>query len=169
MLLIISWLGQTGYSQSIADVARRERARQKAYESKAVFAAVGASVTTAAVSSGVTVTAKATTSSTVDTAAGVTDNKGRSEKYWRDTFAKARTDLKRAEDKLKVLDLRMNDLSAELLRQGVYTREVEVRKEIAETQTAQEQARGEVSALQQRISDLEDELRRSGGPPGWAR
>ena len=100
---------------------------------------------------------------------GPTDNKGRDEKFWRETFEKARQALKRAEDKLRLLDLRMTDLSSQLLRESVYTREMELRAEIDRTAKDQAAARVEVTAGQQKIRDLEDELRRSGGLPGWAR
>ena len=63
----------------------------------------------------------------------------------------------------------MNDLTSQFYREGVYSKEMEIRKELAEVQKQQQDAREEVGASQKKISDLEDELRRSGGPPGWAR
>jgi hypothetical protein len=118
------------------------------------------------------VTAVATTSAPAAEPAkvtGPTDNKGRDEKYWRATFAQARAALKRAEDRLRVLDLKMNNLSSQLLREGVYIRETEIRADIDRTRIDQAGAQKDVADSQQKIADLEDELRRSGGQPGWAR
>ena len=101
---------------------------------------------------------------------GPTDNKGRDEKYWRAEFQKARNDAKAAEDKVQVLDLKIKDLNTQLLRQrNVYNRENRLGPEIADTQKQLDEARKQADEAKKKITDLEDELRRSGGPPGWAR
>ena len=100
----------------------------------------------------------------------VTDNKGRDEKYWRTTFQKARDDLKRAEARVEILDLRVKDLNTQLLRRSdMYNRENRLGPEIAAAQKDLEDARKEAEQAKKKITDLEDELRRSGGPAGWGR
>jgi septal ring factor EnvC (AmiA/AmiB activator) len=42
-------------------------------------------------------------------------------------------------------------------------------KKINEHRKAIEDKKAEITTLQQQLSDLEDELRRAGGYPGWAR
>jgi hypothetical protein len=170
--LIVSFVASTANSQGIADLARQERARRKPGESKAVLTNNSQTVPKGSEPGNVTVSkpAPAPAAGTATAATGeVKDNKGRDEKYWRSTFEKARQNLKRAEEQLTVLDLRMNDLQGSLYREGVYAREQEIRQQIAETEKAQTIARDDVAAAQKNISDLEDELRRSGGPMGWAR
>jgi hypothetical protein len=46
---------------------------------------------------------------------------------------------------------------------------MELREQMTLAQQDQLAARQEVDASQKKIADLEEELRRSGGPPGWAR
>src|SRR6185436_765355 len=174
ILVALVSIGQLAQAQSLPEIARQERERQKSIQSKSLVITGTTTAVTSAGTAGTTATTNATTSATADATkptapTGPTDNKGRDEKYWRGTFEKARADLKRAEDRLKVLDLRMNDLSSQLLRESVYANEVTLRSEIEKTKGAQVVAQREVSDGQQRIRDLEEELRRSGGLPGWAR
>src|SRR5262249_28074583 len=101
-ILIVSWIASSANAQTIADLARQERARKKANESKTVL--TNNSVTPPKGSqpapTATTGTAKAAESSAATDTTGIRDNKGRDEKYWRTTFDKARQDLKRAEEKL---------------------------------------------------------------------
>jgi methylphosphotriester-DNA--protein-cysteine methyltransferase len=101
---------------------------------------------------------------------GPFDNKGRDEKYWRTEFQKARDALKKAEDSAQLLDLKIKELNTQLLRQSdMYNREYRLGPEIAATQQQLDDAHKQVEEANKRISDLQDELRRSGGPAGWAR
>jgi len=43
------------------------------------------------------------------------------------------------------------------------------RKDITDADTKIEAKKQEIAQMKQHISDLEDELRKSGGDPGWAR
>jgi len=154
-------------AQTLADVARRERERQKGVHSAVVVA------------NGATATATASTSSTAAAVAtppggtkptGPTDNKGHDEKYWRAQFQKARDDAKAADEKVQLLELRVKDLNTQLLRQSdIYNREYRLGPEIADTQKQLDEARKQADEAKKKIPDLEDELRRSGGPAGWAR
>jgi hypothetical protein len=152
------------YSQSVADIARSERERQKAAKSSVVV--IGSGTTSAK-----TVTPGAAPSTSAKTGTtGPVDNNGHDEKYWRAAFQKARDDQRRADEKVKVLNLRLNQLNTEMLRQSdIYNREnrigpamTQTRKEIADAQMESDQAK-------KKIADLEQELQRSGGLPGWAR
>jgi hypothetical protein len=176
-ILMVSGIAATATAQGVADLARQERARKKPGDSKAVLTnnsetlpkgTEPGSLNVTPAPAAATGTAKTPEAAASDTT-GLKDNKGRDEKYWRSTFEKARQDLKRAEDKLAVLELKRNDLQGALYREGIYEREQQIRQEISETEKAEAMARDDVAAAQKNISDLEDELRRSGGPPGWAR
>ncbi|HYR43289.1 MAG TPA: hypothetical protein VER98_09715 [Terriglobia bacterium] len=154
-------------AQTLADVARQERERQQRLHSTVVVAN-GATATTAASTS--STAAVPATPSAEAKPTGPTDNKGHDEKYWRTQFQKARGDLKAAEEKAQLLDLKIKDLNTQLLRQSdVYNRENRLGPEITETQKQLDDARKQVDQAKKKITDLEDELRRSGGPPGWAR
>jgi hypothetical protein len=68
------------------------------------------------------------------------------------------------------LDLRLKELNTQLLRESaLFNREARLTPEIAATQKELDNTRQEVQVAQQRILELEDELRRAGGLPGWAR
>lgn len=174
-ILLLCGFGASAFSQSsIADLARRERERKKALESKAVLTNSSQTAPNSSESGSLSVTAPSTTAAQKApakpaTAAGPVDSNGHDEKFWRPLFDKARQDLKRAQDKLTLLDLRMNNLQAELYRESVYNREMDLRRQMSQTEIEQTVAREEVDSRQRRISELEDELRRSGGLPGWAR
>jgi hypothetical protein len=149
-------------AQTLADVARRERERQKHLHSAVIVA------------NGVTTTTAASTSSTVPSpvVAPVVpkDNQGHDEKYWKALFDKGRADVKTAEDKVQLLDLKVKDLNTQLLRQSdMYNREYVLGPQIAEAQKQLDEARANVDQAKKKLSDLEDDLRRAGGPAGWAR
>jgi chromosome segregation ATPase len=158
-------------AQTLADAARQERERQRRLHS-VVVVVNGATITTAASTS--STTAATTTAATTTVAAlnpkGPLDNKGHDEKYWRTQFDNARAALKKAENTVQVLDLKIKDLNTQLLRQSdIYNREYRLGPEIAETQKQLDDANQQAADAKKKIADLEDELRRAGGPPGWAR
>src|SRR5215471_19717751 len=115
------------FAQSLADVARKERERQKQTATKNVI-----------VESGVTTTTAAGTSAATETAlkpGEVKDNKGHDEKYWRDRFQQARDDAKRADARVLVLDNRLKELNTQYLnRTDIFNREGVVGKEIGDAQ-----------------------------------
>lgn len=146
-------------AQSLADAARRERERQRQLESKAVYSNEGAEKKPAVVPA-----------ATVPPKPVVPAVPVRDEKYWRDAFQKARENAKRADDKVRLLELKVNQLSMQLLnRSDIYNREYRIGPEIGKAQAELDAARKEAAAAKQKIADLEEDLRRSGGPPGWAR
>jgi hypothetical protein len=164
--IVLSLVAFDASAQSLADIARKERERQKQTQSKVTIIA------------GAAVSGSLPKPSTTGTALTPTpikpieprDNKGRDEKYWRAAFQKARDDAKRAEDQAQLLDLRLKDLNTQFLRQSdIYNRETRVGLELATTQKELDEARRQADAAKQKLTDLEDELRKSGGPAGWAR
>ena len=163
MMTALFSFAASGFSQSIADAARRERDRQRQTKSKITILGSGSRTTTTATDT------PTTTASSVKPVVP-TDAQGRDEKYWRAAFQQAREDVKRAEQKAAVLDLRLKELNTEMLRQSdVYNRENRFGPEIVSTQKQLEAARKAEEQGKKKLSDLEDDLRKSGGLPGWAR
>jgi hypothetical protein len=98
------------------------------------------------------------------------DNKGNDEKYWRKLFDKARTDLKQAEDQVQLLNNKANNLTTAILtRSDIYNRENVLGAEASKNQKELEDAQKKVDDAKQKIADLEEDLRKAGGPAGWAR
>lgn len=94
---------------------------------------------------------------------------GNDEKSWRARFAQLRTKLQQDQDALAIQQRELGDLSVqyysdpnEALRQG-YTRG-DINQKTADIDAKKK----EVETDQQAISDAEEELRKSGGPSGWA-
>jgi len=152
---------------SLADAARRERARQKQVHSSVTY-------------TGVAATTAVTTSSAVSSVPApvvkpvvMTDCNGRDEKYWRERFDNPRADLKTAEDRVQLLDNKVKGLNTDFLRgqeqSQNFNKENTLGPEISNTQKQLEDARNQVEQAKQKITDLEDELHRADGPAGWAR
>ena len=79
-------------------------------------------------------------------------------------FAQTLTDV------IQFLDLKIKQLNTDMLQySSFYNREYRLGPDIAATQKELEDARKESELANKKIIDLEDELRKSGGPAGWAR
>lgn len=156
-------------AQSLADIARKERHRQKGLQSKHTYSNAGQAVSTAAGSGG-TSAARAGTASSEVAPFEVRDNQGHNEKYWRDKFDQARNEAKRADERIALLEQKVQDLNTQLLRQSdMYNRENRLGPEIETANKDLAAARRDAAQARQKISDMEEELRRAGGPAGWAR
>jgi hypothetical protein len=104
-------------------------------------------------------------------AAGSDEDKVKSpEAYWRKRFQKAHDDLAKAEKDLDVLQRELNknqvqyyaDPQQALMQQNN-------RSDISDNQAKIDAKKKEVDSLKQQLSDMEDELRKAGGDPGWSR
>jgi hypothetical protein len=165
------------YAQTIADFARQERERK---ERDKVQSKV--TITNDSVKGGTSTAPPADTKSQQPAAdtkqaasvtgktAGPTDNKGRDEKWWRETFGKAREDLKRSEDRMRVIQLELNQANHDLLtRSDIYNREAVIGAQIKGLNDEMESERAKSAKAQGQLDQLEEELRKSNGLPGWAR
>jgi len=121
---------------------------------------------------GVSVVGQAASTSEGENSASSQGNAPESEgeSYWRARFASLRTKLRQNESAVEIMQRELGELNVqyyadpqEALRQG-YTR-----SDINDKTAAIEGAKKNVTAIQQQLSELEDELRRAGGDPGWAR
>ena len=147
-------------AQTIADAARQERERRKAVERESSLSIPMVTSITPAATAGSAVTTRVNTSTANEESksTGPTDSQGHDEKYWRPKFDAARLAVKRAEDNLKLLDLRVNQTSLKM--RGLSGIIALQNRDIA---------RKDLADAQQSLADLEDQLHRSGGLPGWSR
>jgi hypothetical protein len=92
------------------------------------------------------------------------------EASWRKRFAEARDKLAVAEKELDILQREVNKAQTQYYSdpQKALTEQYS-RKSINDHDTEIAAKKQEVAQLKQSLSDLEDELRRSGGDIGWAR
>lgn len=105
-----------------------------------------------------------------DNSASVAAKDEKGEEYWRKRFAETRYKLRIAEEEREILQRELGVLvvqydpnPAKALFEGATS------KKINEHRKAIEDKKAEITTLRQELSDLEDELRRAGGYPGWAR
>jgi hypothetical protein len=179
VVLLLFTFSVEASAQTIADIARKERERQKQAQlkNKATFTNAIPGGTPAPAPPSANTPAPAAPGAAVEkkqeTAAkptGPTDNKGRDEKYWRDAFQKAREAIKQADDKVQILETKLRDVNTALLRQNdIYNKENVLGAQINATQKDLDAAKAEAEQARNNVSKLEDELRASGGLPGWAR
>jgi chromosome segregation ATPase len=96
------------------------------------------------------------------------DTKG--EKYWRKRFATTREKLASSEKELDVLqrELDKNEVQYYPDPQKAMMQQFN-RSEINEKRGKIDAKEKEIAALKQQLSDMEDDLRKAGGDPGWAR
>jgi len=153
-------------AQSPADVARQERERRKAAKSTTVISGIGTPAAPAVPAQA----AAAAQAPPAPAAAPAEKPVERNEQYWRSAFKQAREDATRAEARVGVLDLRVKQLNSEYLLNGaMYNKEYRLGPDITKAQKELEDARKDAELAKKKISDLEEALRRSGSPPGWAR
>ena len=78
--------------------------------------------------------------------------------------------MKRSADKVQLLELKLKDLNTKLLtRTDMYDRENRLAPEITATQKELDEARKNAEQAKQKLASLDDDLRKSGGLPGWSR
>jgi hypothetical protein len=166
-------LAQQQSGDPVADAARRSREQKKAapkpkkvYTDDDIKPAATSSEAGAAAGAG----GAQATPDNGQGAAGAGTGKDDAETAWRKRFADQRGKIAAAEKELDILQREAekaqvqyyNDPQKALMEQNT-------RKEINEKNAKIEQKKQDIANLKQQLSDLEDELRKSGGDPGWAR
>ena len=98
------------------------------------------------------------------------EDEKKGETYWRKRFSEVRQKISETQQELEILQKELNkdqvqyypDPQKALMQQHD-------RSDINERTAKIDAKKKELDALNQKLSDLEDELRRAGGDPGWAR
>lgn len=89
----------------------------------------------------------------------ITDNEGKTEEWWRAHSSKLRNKLKQAEQKLESIK---NELR--ILNQGHRRPD-----EVDNLRARQRDLEAEIADLKEQVNNLENEVRKAGGYPGWVR
>lgn len=160
-------------SDPVADAARKARAeKQAAAKPKKVytdddFASKKNAPATPAASTGGD-QASATDATAATDAAALNDPK--SEAYWRKRFRTVREKLDNSEKELDVLQRELNKDQVQYYSdpQKALMQQYD-RKDINDKTAKVDAKKKEIEDLKKQLSDMEDELRKAGGDPGWAR
>lgn len=168
-------------AQTIADVARRERARQQPQSNVSFTNAdlkkktpvttteqnkPGETQTTAPGATSTT-TAPASSATQAPTQAPASTDT-RDEKWWREKFDAARTDIRRAENQVALAQLEVNSANRDYLTRSYDPGNVGLTA-VAAAQQKLENANKAVAASRAKLAQLENDLRQAGAPAGWAR
>jgi hypothetical protein len=158
----------TADAQTIADIARQERARRQAVAAKSVVLTNESLKNLPPATTSTTPAAQAAAAAAEKSAQS--GSPGKDEAYWKEAFKTAREDIKRGEDRIALLQLDLNRANRDYLqRSDVYNREFRIGAEIADIKARLDVAQKELDASKRKLAALEEEFRRSGAPAGWAR
>jgi hypothetical protein len=189
--LLVAALASFGYSQSLAELAKKEKERREAVkgETKVITAEQAAKYQSSPVTSTTPPPGAATEKPGAEkTAAGAekpaegataakekpasdepVDFQGRPESYWKQTFADARQKVKDLENESNVIILKLNDLQNRFYRENDGYKQQEIQREIQKTFYDQDLNKEKLSQARDALIDLEKEARKSGALPGWIR
>jgi hypothetical protein len=96
--------------------------------------------------------------------------KNNDEKTWRGKFAALRHKLEQDQQELEVMQRELGELSVQYYSNPMKAMQQELTRSDINEKTAKIDAKKkEIEADEQAISNAEDDLRKAGGDPGWAR
>jgi hypothetical protein len=155
----------------VADAARKAREQQKAtpkpkkvYTDDDIKPATPASDAGTVPGSG---GAQATDNGTGANGAAKGDD---AEKTWRKRFQDQRNKIAAAEKELDILQREADKAQVQYYNDPQKAMQEQYsRKDINDKNAKIDQKKQDIANLKQQLSDMEDELRKSGGDPGWAR
>ncbi len=171
LLILPAFAQQDQSSDPVADAARKAREKQKdAPPPKKVYTNDDMPSTPPPAPAADSTAKPGEASATPPADAAAADKDKDPEAYWRKRFQQAHDDLSKAEKELDVLQRELNknqvqyysDPQTALMQQNNRS---DINDGAAKIAAKQKQ----VDDLKQKLSDMEDEMRKSGGNPGWAR
>jgi hypothetical protein len=157
---------QTG---SIAAAARKTR-EQKKESSKTPKVFTNENIPTSGGISSVGETSSAAADDKSAAGAGNASSASNDEKAWRDRFAKLNHKLDQDKQDLDVMQRELGTLDVQYYNDPVKAMQQQLSRDDINKKTADIDAKKkQIEADQQAIDDAQDELRKSGGDPGWGR
>ncbi len=96
-------------------------------------------------------------------------NLKRDEKYWRSRITEARERLERSHMFAEALQSRINALTTDFVNRDDYAQQAVIGQDRQKALTELTRVQGEIRDLTKAITDIEEEARRAGVPPGWLR
>lgn len=154
---------------SLADAARKSREQKKSEKPAKVFTNDNIPTSGGISVAGAQPAAKEGAAAT-ETAAASGNPSGKDEKGWRDKFAKLRQKLQMDQENLDVMQRELGVLSMQYYPDPNKAMQQQLSRDDINKKTSDIDAKKkDVEADQQAIDDAEDDLRKAGGDPGWAR
>lgn len=177
-------LVSAGFSQSLADLAKKEKERRAKMqaEGKIITDAntskyKGGAVSTAEAPEPATAPPgedKSSAPSAGGAATGTqkpvdepTDFEGRPESFWRQTMSDAQARVTGLENQANVLTLTLTDLQNRFYRESDGFKQQQIQRDIQKAIYEQDLNKQELAKARQQLQELETEARKSGALPGW--
>lgn len=91
------------------------------------------------------------------------------EPYWRGRMVGAREDLRRGEMFMDALQSRINALSADFVNRDDPYQRAKIGEERLKALSELERVKADIGKARKEITDIEEEARQAGVPPGWLR
>jgi hypothetical protein len=182
--VLLVMLASTAYSQSLADLANREKERREEVKNEKVIVITEEEAAK--------YRSKSETMAITDQPSGKEDSddkeksetatqsgsekpdldepvdfEGRPESFWRKTMAEARQRVKNLENEANVLVLKLNDLQMQFYREDDGFKREGIQREMQKTFYEQDLNKENLAKAKDALQDLENEARKSGALPGW--
>ena len=169
-------------AQTIADIARQERAKRQAGQKAVVITNETLGIKPSDGTEVKQATEPKTEGTPVATAspaappaaqgaavpAQAPQTEARDEMWWRSKYEAARTDVRRAENQAAVAQLELNSANRDFLTRS-YDPDGRGPAAVAAATKRLEDTNAAVAAARAKVAQLDEELRRAGAPAGWAR
>lgn len=104
-----------------------------------------------------------------DKAGKAADTAPKDQKYWRDRMDSARLALERDTGYAEAMQTRINALTTDFVNRDDPSQRGVIERDRQKALSELERLKKQVEEDRKKISDLEDEARRAGVPPGWLR
>jgi chromosome segregation ATPase len=161
---------QGAQQDSVADAARkaREKAKANATPAKKTYTNDNVSALRVNEISVLAPNANQLKDTAPDTAAAKPAEPKKDEAYWRKKFAEARTKLEFAQKDLDISQRELNLLQTQFYADPNKALQQQFSRDDINAKTAKvDEKKQQVADLTQAIEDMKDDLRHSGGEPGW--
>jgi len=155
------------HAQTIADLARQERARREGAPKSIIITSNDLKARDSS-SKAEEKPAAESTAARPAAAAPESLTGGHDEKWWRGQFEKVREEIQRLETQIPLLESNFNTANREFLTRA-YDPDGRGKRAIDETKASMDGAKSDLARARDKLTQLEDDLRRAGGPAGWAR
>jgi hypothetical protein len=155
---------------SLADAARKSREQKKSEKPAKVFTNDNIPTSGGISVAGAQPAGKEGAASADTTASASGNPSGKDEKAWRDKFAKLRQKLQMDQENLDVMQRELGVISMQYYPDPNKAMQQQLSRDDINKKTSDiDNKKKDVANDEQAISDAEDDLRKAGGDPGWAR
>ncbi len=168
-------------AQTLGDIAKREEARRKQVKAPAkVYTnedlrgdggapAPAAPANEAAAPNAAQPAAPAAGAQPKDADKAAAEDPKKSEAYWKDRVAKARSDLDRAKTFADALQSRINALTTDFAARSDPAQRGQIGNDRQKALAELDRVKKEIEANTKAIADIQEEARKAGVPAGWVR